>query len=189
MRHLFHPQQFFVNEIIQNFLPDEVCRTVFFAVPVVGVADVLHPPAALRKLSRPCRTYRVAVRTFNDTRIAVYLLSRRCPDPVLHPLLEEELCLLPCLSVNDGGNGVFMPVLLLRRNEPEGLVDFVRPGFVADERSRIEFVFQDTLDGRTDPKLLFGYLRPCMWDIFAEQRLLVVCRSVYAVGIQFWRSA
>ena len=53
-----------------------------------------------------------------------------------------------------------MPVLLLRRNEPEGLVDFVRPGFVADERSRIEFVFQDTLDGRTDPKLLFGYLAP-----------------------------
>lgn len=25
-----------------------------------------------------------------------------------------------------------------------------------------------------------------MWDIFAEQRLLVVCRSVYAVGIQFF---
>ena len=186
VRHLFHPQQFFVNEIIQNFLPDEVCRTVFFAIPVVGVADVLHPPAALRKLSRPCRTYRVAVRTFNDTRIAVYLLPRRCPDPVLHPLLEEELCLLPCLSVNDGRNGVFMPVLLLRRNEPESLVNLVRPGFVADERSRIEFVFQDTLDGRTDPKLLFGYLRPCMWDIFAEQRLLVVCRSVYAVGIQFF---
>jgi len=79
-----------------------------------------------------------------------------------------------------------MPVLFLRRNEPEGLVNLVRPGFVADERSRIEFVFQDTLDGRTDPKLLFGYLRPCMWDIFAEQRLLVVCRSVYAVGIQLF---
>ena len=66
------------------------------------------------------------------------------------------------------------------------LCNLVRPGFVADERSRIEFVFQDTLDGRTDPKLLFGYLRPCMWDIFAEQRLLVVCRSVYAVGIQLF---
>lgn len=25
-----------------------------------------------------------------------------------------------------------------------------------------------------------------MWDIFAEQRLLVVCRSVYAVGIQLF---
>ena len=70
--------------------------------------------------------------------IYCYLCSIGCPPQDVEDIIQETF--VKALINIDSFRGVFVAILLIRRGEAEGLVDFVPLALVADEGFRIGFV-------------------------------------------------
>ena len=77
------------------------------------------------------------------------------PDISLFPFRQQYLSLLPNFSGYNGREEVLVPKLLLRLGKAEGLIDLVALTFVANQRTDVTLILQNSAHHPPVPEVLF----------------------------------
>ena len=116
---------------------------MLLAEAVVGAANIGDPFTTFQ-MDALAEHGSAAVLAAEKSTVAQDLLRGRGAHVQPFPLRQHHLRLLPQLRRDDRREIVFMTKLFFRLCEAEGFVDFVPFAFVADERSNIALVPENT---------------------------------------------
>ena len=159
------------DELIQDTLIHRVGGAVFLPISVIGVTGILHPLSAFRMDSFSHKGA-AAVLTAQEASIPQDTLIGSGPDISLFPFRQQYLSLLPNFSVYNRWEQDLVTKLLLGFREAEGLVDLVTLTFVANQRTDVTLILQNSAHHPPIPEVLFYDTVLGIWSVLIQKSQL-----------------